>query len=236
MKRILWLLLLALLFLPVSLPTSAALGDLITISAADRELGDILIRRTVANFFGVSEDDVAAFMPKNEPEEIFPTFFLAAESGQTPEQIQKQKGRGWGVLAKSLGLPANFHGKYISNKHKKKATPVTAVDDAAFEELMALRFNAQYYGKDPDSLTDWRSQGLCYEDLLIGSNLAAKTGKRQGEFFRQRVEGKNWATIARENNISYPTLGQPVAPKQTMKVKMTGTPTPSPTSQGQRPG
>jgi hypothetical protein len=226
MRRFVLLFLITALTVPISLPVAASTE--ISISTSDRNTAYELIRQATANFFGVRTSDIDPYISRNNPETVFPVFFLAAESGKSPSYIWREKGQGWGKLAKSLGLPADFHGRYISNQHKKKHTPLNQIDNATFEELMSLRFLVQYYGKDRDYLYKWRGRGLGCEDLVIGSNLAARLDKPQGGFFEDRLAKHDWAYIAKKNKIAYSSLSQPVAPKEKLKVKLAGEPTPTP--------
>ncbi len=113
------LLTLALLFLLFAIPAMA--GD-----GLDAFLSDVNIQaRTdmngfsakVSAQFGVPETQVRIVLRQvNEPADAFMVFQLGQMTNQHPDTVmrvyQSQKGRGWGVIAKELGIKpgsAEFH-------------------------------------------------------------------------------------------------------------------------------
>ena len=178
------------------------------ISLSDRGLAFSLMQQTASSYFQIKIGDHPYL--KQAPVKAFPLFYLSTATKKPPEVIWKQKGKGWGKLAKELGLPANFHGKYMSAKNKHKKGSPAKNDDELFEELLIIRFLHEYYGADPDILFYWRSRGLSYDDLFIGVNLGLRLKKSPTEFFSLRVAGKDWRFIATQVKVPYSTLSQPV--------------------------
>ena len=192
----------------------------LSISVSDRGTAFSLMQRTASGFFAINVSDLRPYQPASHPVEVFPLLYMAAETDSSPELVrQRRHGHGWGRTAKEMGMPANSHGKYMSDKHRRKyATPVM-MDDPAYEEMMVVRFLDDYYGADPDLLFYWHSRGLSYDDLFIGYNLGARLHRSPREFFTLRLSGRNWEFIARRNNISYALLSRPVSPARRMSIR-----------------
>ena len=218
MKKTLFAFALSLLLTCFALSPALADTTAVHISLSDRGLAFSLMQQTASSYFQLKIGD---FHPsvKKSPVQAFPLFYLSIATQTPPETIWKQKGKGWGKLAKELGLPANFHGKYMSAKNKHKKGSPAKNDDAIFEELLTIRFLHEYYGADPDLLFYWRSRGLTYEDLFIGINLGYRLQKSPVDFFSLRVAGKDWRLIAAEVKVPYSTLSKPAtAPKKTLSL------------------
>ncbi|NLW56075.1 MAG: hypothetical protein GX050_05580 [Firmicutes bacterium] len=198
-------------------PGTAA-STTVSISVSDRQIGFSLMQQTAAGFFQLQVGEFKDYQQSSAPAGLFSVLYLAMETGDSPQAIhKKQKGKGWGKIAKELGLPANFHGKYMSSKHKHKFSPVNALDDATYELMMAIRFLHEYYGVDPELLYDWYSRGLSDYDLFIAVNLSARLQISPVDLFVLRISGKNWRFIARKYKVDYDSLGQPVLPNTKFK-------------------
>jgi len=212
------------LFLTCSSPIPA-LADFtqVSIALSDRKLALSLIQQTATSYFQIQSGDLQPYL-KEEPFQVIPLFYLSTVTKTTPAAVWKQKGKGWGKLGKELGLPANFHGKYISAKNKHKKGPPPAKENDLLEELFIIRFLHECYGADPELLFYWRARGLTYDDLFIGVNLGLRLKKSPAEFFALRISGKDWQFIAAKFKVSYLSLGQPAKEKDKPKPK----PKPSP--------
>lgn len=184
----------------------------IHISISDQKLALSLIQQTASSYFQIQIGDLHPYI-KESPVQVVPLFYLSTATKTPPAKVWKQKGKGWGKLAKELGLPANFHGKYMSakNKHKKGSHPKN--DNEIFEELLIIRFLHEYYGADPELLFYWRARGLTYDDLFIGVNLGLRLKRSPAEFFSLRISGKDWQFIAAKVKVPYLSLGQTVKEK-----------------------
>jgi hypothetical protein len=205
--------------------TNLAAGDTtaINLTVSDRGIGFSLMQQTASSFFAINYSEFRPYQPATNPVEIFPVLYLAGETGYSPEHIrQKHQGRGWGRTTKEMGLPANYHGKYMSAKHRHKYTEISVMDDYAFEEMMAVRFLCDYYGTDSELLFYWHSRGLSYQDLFLAVNLGARLRRPAREFFELRLSGRDWRYVAHKYQISYDSLSRPEPPvrKFSRQVKM----------------
>ena len=209
------LLLMFFLLIPASAESTS-----VHISLSDRGLAFSLIQQTASSYFQLNVSEFKPYV-RETPVQIFPLFYLAIETKSTPEVIwQKRKGKGWGNIAKEMGLPPNFHGKYMSakNKHKKASAAIT--DDEVFEEMMTIRFLHEYFGTDPELLFYWRTRGLPYEDLFLAINLSLRLKISPQEICFLRLSGKDWYFIAAKYRIPYSSLSQPFPVGKTVPVKI----------------
>lgn len=207
-------------------PVAATTSFNLTVS--DRGAAFSLIQQTATNFFAVSTGDIRPYQSQTNPTRIFTTLYLSSETGSKPQIIWEQhKSRGWGRIAKERGLPANYHGKFISAK-KQRYTTVEVVPDSDFEESMTIRFLSDYYGADPEVIHYWVIRGLSYDDLFLGFNLAARTHRQPREFFMIRISGHDWKFIAQRYRVSYALLSQPVQPVRRIVIRRTVVDEPEP--------
>lgn len=200
------------LFCPLP-PAARADTTAVRLSVSERGLGFSLMQQTASTFFSISLGEFQTYQTPSAPHQIFSLLYLAAETNNPPAVIwQKRKGHGWGNIAKAYGLPPNYHGKYISSKHKKKYVVITELDDKTFEEMMTLRFLHEYYGTEIDLLFYWHAKGLSYHDLFLAVNLGARLQVSPVEIFELRISGKDWRFIAGKYKVTYGSLSQPVKP------------------------
>ncbi|HBK69715.1 MAG TPA: hypothetical protein DDZ91_13825, partial [Firmicutes bacterium] len=212
MKKPPLILLLSLSLILLWLTPSSAETTSVQISLSDRGVAFSLMQRTASSYFQLRVSELNPYV-KESPVQIFPLFYLSIATKTAPELVwEKRKGKGWGKIAKEMGLPPNFHGKYMSakNKHKKSSSAIT--DDQIFEEMMIIRFLHEYFGADPEVLFYWRAQGLTYDDLFLGINLSLRLKISPGEFFSLRLSGKDWRFIANKVRVPYSSLSQPLKP------------------------
>lgn len=185
----------------------------VSLSVSDQGTAFSLMQQTASSFFAVNAGDFRPYHQDVGPVRVFPMLYLSRETHNPPAEIwRRHKNHGWGRTAKEMGLSPNYHGKYISSKHKRRYRVVSVVDDEAFEEMMTIRFLNDYYGTDPEFLFYWRSRGLNYEDLFIAVNLGARIHHHPREFFTLRMRGHNWKYIAYKYHVPYSDLGRPVKP------------------------
>ena len=131
-NKILCLTLSMILTVSLLIPTSADTTS-IHISLSDRRLAFSLIQQTASSYFQLNINEFKPYI-KESPIQVFPLFYVAIETKTAPEIIwEKRKGKGWGKIAKEMGLPPNFHGKYMSAKNKNKKSPATSTDDEIFD-------------------------------------------------------------------------------------------------------
>jgi hypothetical protein len=218
-NKILSLTLSMILTVSLLIPTSADTTS-IHISLSDRRLAFSLIQQTASSYFQLNINEFKPYV-KESPVQVFPLFYVAIETKTAPEIIwEKRKGKGWGKIAKEMGLPPNFHGKYMSAKNKSKKSPATSTDDEIFEEMMTIRFLHEYFDTDPELLFYWRIQGLPYEDLFLAINLSLRLKISPQEIFSLRLSGKDWHFIAAKYRIPYSSLGQPFPGGKTAPSKI----------------
>jgi hypothetical protein len=185
----------------------------INLTVTDRGAAFSLIQQTVSSFFALSISDLQPYRQSSAPDEMIPLLYMASESNCTPHQIWlKHQGSGWGKLANELDLPPNFHGKYMSAKHRQKYRTVTVINDYDYEEMMTVKFLNDYYGVTPEAIYFWRRKGLSYGDLFLGLNLSARLHKGPQEFFQLRISGCDWQFVARKYHLPYSILTRPVQP------------------------
>lgn len=147
----------------------------------------------------------------SRPTELVAALYLSSVTGQPPRTILKnKKGRGWGRLAKDMGLPSNYWAK--GHGRGKKAR-VEYVDDARFESELYLRYLSSYYGADRRQMEFWLQRGLDETDLLIGLNLAARTGRPAATIMSLRTNGLSWAVIAVRFGQNPAVLTRPAPPR-----------------------
>lgn len=197
-------------------------STMINLNVSDRGVGFSLMQQTSSSFFAIGVSDFECYQPEDDPAQVFVVMYLAGESRCPPGTVwQKRKGHGWGRTAKEMGLPPNYHGRYMPAKHRHKYTEVIMVDDYDFEEMMVIRFLTEYYGSDPEFLFYWHSCGLGYHDMFIAVNLGARLHRSPREFFEMRRSGRDWRYIAARYGVPYASLSKPVTPvrKFGMKVK-----------------
>lgn len=92
------------------------------------------------------------------------------------------------------------------------------MNDPDFTDVSTIRFICEYYGADPSMITYWNNQGLSWNDILIGVNLASRLNRKPGEFFQLRASGRDWQFIATKYHVSYKSLSQPVQPRKKMAL------------------
>jgi hypothetical protein len=213
MKKTAFFALFTVLFVLIFTNLAASSSTLINLTISDRGTGFSLMQQTASNFFAISYSEFEPYQPRANPVEVFSVLYLAGETGCSPEYIRrKHQGHAWGRTAKEMGLPLNYHGKYMSAKHRKKYTVVSVVDDYAFEEMMAVRFLCDYYGTDSELLFYWHSRGLSYQDLFLAVNLGVRLHHPAREFFELRLSGRDWRYVAQKYRVSYATLSRPEPP------------------------
>lgn len=218
LKKNIFILCFSLLILFSVAPTDIAASTSVSISVTERQIGFSLMQQTAAGFFQFQVGEIKDYQPSTAPAGLFSVLYLAVETGNPPPVIyQKHKGKGWGKTAKEYGLPANFHGKYMSAKHKHKSSPVDVIDDATFELMMTVRFLHEYYGVDPELLYDWHSRGLSDYDLFIAVNLSSRLRISPVDLFSLRISGKDWRFVARKYKVDYSSLGRPTPPNTKFK-------------------
>jgi hypothetical protein len=211
MKRLAITFLLALLMILGGLKYVSAEMTAVNLSVSDRGTAFSLMQQTASSYFSISVGDFQPYQSVSAPTQIYPLLYLSEETKSPPDVIwRKHKGHGWGRTAKEMGLPANYHGKYMSGKQRNRYQAVSVVDDGAFDEMMTIRFIHDYYGTDPDFLFYWHSHGLSYEDLFIGVNLATRIHCAPREFFLLRTNGRSWQFIANRYRVPYTILNRPV--------------------------
>ena len=146
------------------------------------------------------------------PTELITALYFSAESGRSPATILKQKkGKGWGRAAKEMGLPANYWAKGHGSGKKYK---VEYRGDAELELDIYLRYLTSYYGADHRQLMFWMGRGLTQGDLLLGLNLAARTGRPVAGIMDLRARGTSWSIIAVRYRVGPAALTQPVEPRR----------------------
>jgi len=221
MKRTLPVLLLLMAFTFGFLNQASAQATAVSLSVTDHGTAFSLMQQTASGFFAIRLSDIKPYQPAATPMAVFPLLYLAAETNQPPAVIWRGKSSyGWGRTAKEMGLPANYHGKYMSRKHRQKYHSSYQMNNPDFEEASTVHFLCDYYDTNPEFIFYWRSKGLSFEDLFVGINLGAHLGQPPRDFFQLRLAGRDWRFITAKYRVPYEILSKPVPPARGKPVKV----------------
>ena len=146
------------------------------------------------------------------PSELVAALYISSETGRPPRTIlQAKHGKGWGRLAKEMGVHPGYWAK---GKGPKKHRYVEYWDDEEFETRLYLRYLGEYYGTDQGQLTVWLHRGLSQGDLILGLNLAARAHKPVAAIWDLRIRGLSWTAIAVRYHQSPSALSRAVPPSR----------------------
>ena len=158
-------------------------------AAAKSDLYLNLVFASAGQYFGFTAFQSCAGYYQR-PSELVAALYLYSETGRPPRAIlQGKRGKGWGRLAKEMGVHPGYWAKGKGPDKHKKQKYVAYWDDGEFETRLYLRYLGDYYGADRGQLTFWLHRGLSQGDLIIGLNLAARTRKPVAAIWDLRMRG-----------------------------------------------
>lgn len=196
----------------------ASLSISVTLTGRDEDAVQALFLGAMAGFFGVDSDVVVRYQERERNFlENISIFYLAAESGTTPDQIivLRRQGLGWGEIAHRYGLPENYRGKWmVQTKGKKKAKVFVTYQDRDFELFIFRRFMWEYYGVPEEVIIIWLDRGLAPEEIFLAVNLAFRARVRPEAVLELRWQGKGWEELTQRYKVKYEELGVPVPPRE----------------------
>ncbi|MGE5575591.1 MAG: hypothetical protein ACM3TT_00150 [Syntrophothermus sp.] len=193
--------------------TPATAGVSVTITSTNPQPEELLFMGAMAAFFGVEQAQIqSAGRPALE---MMPAFYFAGESRMQPLEVIRvhSKGERWGRMAKVYGLAPNWHGKYISKKHKK--LDYYELDDEEIERLTYVRFIHEYYLIPEDTIIIWLGRGLSINEIFIAVNLATRVSVAPATIIDLRLRRVPWEVIGVRYGVPYSQLWVPVKPRTT---------------------
>jgi len=175
---------------------------------SDVDWGEALLIGALGEFFGLETSVVGLYHQQGMPlPDMLMAAYLArlAQADYPRVAALRSQGRGWGRIAKDLGMdPGTF------NKLRKGLDP-EGVDDADFEEAVLIWFLSEYYGHPQDRLLDLRRVEPPL-GVLIALDLAGKSGKPLDEVLRERERAGSWGDVAITIGLADDARRRPVRP------------------------
>lgn len=228
-------------------PTSGLLPGLsLTLVGDEAEAANALFLGAVAALFGIDTNVVIRMGQSTPTPDMLAAFYISSLS-RTPVAVilkEKSSGKGWAAIAKAHGLPASYHGKWVTervrkehgkgskghDKHKdddddedhgyyyvRKFVPYT---DAEFEQMIFIRFARDYYGVAEKDVQLWFASGLGYQDVVLMLNLSRRARVEPATIIKLRRQGLTWTAISSRYGVTWAEVARPVKPSLQFTLKL----------------
>lgn len=232
-------------------PTAGLLPGLsLTLVGNEAQAANALFLGAVAALFGV-DTNVVIQMGQSAPSLETLTAFYIAQLSRAPVAVivkERHSGKGWVAIAKAHGVPANYQGKWVSERvrkdhgkgngkgdHKHKgdydddddndddyyyARRFVPYTDAEFEQMIFIRFAHDYYGVEEKDVQLWFTNGLGYQDIVLMLNLSRRARVEPAALVQLRRQGLTWTVISNRYGITWTEVARPVKPSLQFTIKL----------------